>query len=136
MTETSNTLKKPIERPLSPHLQVYRFSWTMAMSILHRITGGALYLGTLLIAFWLMASASGREGFAMAQAVAGSWIGQLILFGYSWALIHHMIGGLRHFIWDLGKGYGLEARMGLAKFGLLASIGLTILVWIAAFTFG
>jgi succinate dehydrogenase / fumarate reductase, cytochrome b subunit len=124
---------KSIERPLSPHLQVYRFTWTMAMSILHRITGGALYVGTILVALWLLAAAAGEEAFGVVQELAGSWLGQLVLFGYTWALIHHMLGGVRHFIWDLSKGYSLAARMGLSKLNLAASVGLTLLVWIAAF---
>jgi succinate dehydrogenase / fumarate reductase, cytochrome b subunit len=124
---------KTVERPLSPHLQVYRFTWTMAMSIVHRITGAALYAGTVLVAIWLLAAASGPEAYSTAQAVAGSWFGQLVLFGYSWALIHHMLGGIRHFIWDLSKGYSLSARMGLSKLNLAASVALTLLVWVAAF---
>jgi succinate dehydrogenase / fumarate reductase, cytochrome b subunit len=127
----SNTTK-PIERPLSPHLQIYRFTWTMAMSILHRITGAALYGGTILIAFWLIAAASSDAAFGMAQAIAGSWFGMFVLFGYTWALLHHMFGGLRHFIWDLGKGYSLASRMNLAKYGLFASAALTVLVWVLA----
>jgi succinate dehydrogenase / fumarate reductase, cytochrome b subunit len=125
MSETSKT----IERPLSPHLSVYRFTWTMAMSILHRATGAALYVGTLLVALWLVAAAYGPESYASAQWLAGSWVGQFVLFGYSWALLHHMMGGLRHFIWDIGAGYSLAARMNLAKFGLVASALLTVLVW-------
>jgi succinate dehydrogenase / fumarate reductase, cytochrome b subunit len=120
---------KPIERPLSPHLQVYRFTWTMAMSILHRMTGAALYVGTVLVALWLMAAASSEGAFALAQSIAGSWFGLLVLFGYSWALLHHMAGGIRHFIWDTGKGYSLASRMNLAKYGLVASAALTVVVW-------
>ncbi len=102
------------------------------MSILHRITGGALYLGTLLIALWLIAAAASEAAFLTAQRIAGSWLGLLVLFGYSWALLHHMLGGIRHFIWDIGKGYSLAARMNLAKYGLFASAGLTVLLWLAA----
>jgi succinate dehydrogenase / fumarate reductase, cytochrome b subunit len=124
---------KTVERPLSPHLQIYRFTWTMAMSIVHRITGAALYAGTFLIVLWLLAAASGPESYATAQWLAGSILGQLILFGYSWALLHHMVGGLRHFIWDAGKGYDASSRMLMAKATLAASILLTVLVWIVAF---
>jgi succinate dehydrogenase / fumarate reductase, cytochrome b subunit len=130
MALSTKPIAKPIERPLSPHLQVYRFTWTMAMSILHRITGAALYAGTILIALWLMAAASGPLAFGWAQTFAGSWLGLLVLFGYTWALLHHMLGGLRHFVWDLGKGYGLAARMNLAKFGLIGSAVLTVLLWL------
>jgi succinate dehydrogenase / fumarate reductase, cytochrome b subunit len=121
---------KTSQRPLSPHLQIYRFTWTMAMSILHRITGGALYVGTVFVALWLVLAASGREGYAWAQWLAGNPLGLLVLFGYTWALMHHMFGGLRHFIWDLGEGYGLAQRMLLSKLNLAFSAGATILIWI------
>ncbi len=89
-------------------------------------------MGTVLVALWLLAAASGPEAFATAQWLAGSILGQLILFGYSWALLHHMIGGLRHFVWDVGAGYSLTARMALAKYGLFASLALTVLIWAIA----
>lgn len=125
---------KQAARPLSPHLQIYRWSWTMAMSIAHRVTGCALYAGTLLIAFWLVAAASGPAAFATAQAVAGSILGRLVLFGYTFALLHHMVGGLRHFVWDMGHGYDPQTRMNLAKYSGIVSGGLTLLVWIVAYT--
>lgn len=125
-------VKAPVERPLSPHLQIYRFTWTMAMSIVHRITGSALYAGTALLAIWLIAVAGGRSSFETAQWFMGSFLGQLILFGYSWALLHHMLGGLRHFVWDTGSGYGAETRQNLARFTLFGSIALTIIVWALA----
>jgi succinate dehydrogenase / fumarate reductase cytochrome b subunit len=90
------------QRPLSPHLTIYRLTWTMAMSVVHRITGCALYFGTLLLAWWLLAAATGAKYFDTANAFFGSWFGQLILLGYTWALVHHMLGGIRHFIWDTG----------------------------------
>lgn len=120
-------------RPLSPHLQIYRWSWTMAMSILHRATGVALYAGTFLLALWLVAAASGQSGFETAQAIAGSWLGRLVLFGYTFALMHHMMGGLRHFVWDMGRGYDAAQRMNLARLTLFVSAPLTILIWIAAY---
>jgi len=117
-------------RPLSPHLQIYRWPITMTMSILHRITGGALYFGTLLLAWWVIAAATGPAYFDVANAVFGSWIGRLVLFGYSWALIHHLLGGLRHFVWDFGAGFSKTARDGLAYANIIASVILTILVWV------
>ncbi|WP_281977261.1 succinate dehydrogenase, cytochrome b556 subunit [Pseudorhizobium flavum] len=117
-------------RPLSPHLQVYRFIPTMAMSIMHRITGAALYFGMILIAAWLVAAASGEESFNQANALFGSLVGQIILFGFTWALLHHLLGGLRHIMWDLGYGFEKEFSTTLAKANLAASIALTILVWI------
>jgi succinate dehydrogenase / fumarate reductase cytochrome b subunit len=124
---------KQAARPLSPHLQIYRWSWTMAMSIAHRVTGSALYAGTVLIAAWLVAAASGPEAFATAQAIAGSFLGRLVLFLYSFALLHHMVGGLRHFVWDMGHGYDPETRKNLAKYSVFVSGGLTLLVWIVAY---
>lgn len=120
-------------RPLSPHLQIYRWSWTMAMSIAHRASGAALYGGTLLLALWLVAAASGKASFDTAQWIAGSFLGRLVLFGYTFALMHHMVGGLRHFVWDLGKGYEPETRMQLARMSIFVSAGLTILIWIVAY---
>ena len=124
---------KPVARPLSPHLQIYRWSWTMAMSVAHRATGAALYGGTLLVALWLIAAASGPGAYDTAQAIAGSVLGRLVLFGYTFVLLHHMVGGLRHFIWDMGHGYDPQTRMNLAKFSGLVSGILTLLVWIVAY---
>lgn len=117
-------------RPLSPHLQIYRWPITMTMSILHRVTGMALYFGTLLLAWWLIAAAAGPAYFEVANAVFGSWIGRLVLFGYSWALIHHLLGGLRHFVWDFGAGFSKSARDNLAYANIIASAILTVVVWV------
>ena len=116
-------------RPLSPHLQIYRWQATMVMSIVHRITGVGLYFGTLLLAIWLIAAATGPRQFDAINAVATSWIGLIVLFGYTWALFHHMLGGLRHFIWDFGAGLGKPARDWLAIGNLIGSIALTIALW-------
>ncbi|MGK6313272.1 succinate dehydrogenase, cytochrome b556 subunit [Neorhizobium sp. DT-125] len=116
-------------RPLSPHLQIYKFIPTMAMSIVHRITGGALYFGTLLVAAWLISAASGEEYFNWVNWLFGSIVGQLVLFGYTWTLLHHLLGGLRHIMWDLGYGFEKEFSTKLAKANLVASILLTVLVW-------
>ena len=120
-------------RPLSPHLQVYRFALTMAMSIAHRITGTGLYLGTLLLAWWLIAAATSASGFATASWFMGTIIGRLILLGFTWALFHHMLGGVRHFIWDAGYGMDHPQREYLARGTLIGGLVLTILVWIAAY---
>jgi len=125
--------KAPVARPLSPHLQIYRMTLTMAMSIIHRLTGGALYLGTLLLAWWLIAAASGPTAFGTAQWFLSSFLGRLILFGYTWALLHHMLGGIRHFIWDLGYGFGPSDREWLTRATLIGSVGLTLLVWMVGY---
>lgn len=117
-------------RPLSPHLQIYKPIPTMIMSIVHRITGGALYFGTILVAWWLIAAASGEAYYDWVSWVFGTWLGRLVLFGYTWALIHHMLGGIRHFIWDVGHGYEKHFATKLAWANLAGSIGLTLLIWI------
>jgi succinate dehydrogenase / fumarate reductase cytochrome b subunit len=122
--------KAPVARPISPHLQIYRLTLTMAMSIVHRITGGALYFGTLLLAWWLIAAASGPNAYATFQGFVGSWVGRIILFGFTWALLHHMLGGIRHLIWDTGRGFGPYEREWLTLATLVGSIGLTIVLWI------
>ncbi|MBP0618213.1 succinate dehydrogenase, cytochrome b556 subunit [Jiella mangrovi] len=123
-------------RPLSPHLSIYRFRPTMAMSIIHRITGSALYVGTLLLVWWLVAAASGPDAFATASAFFGSIIGQLILFGYSWALIHHMFGGIRHFIWDTGQAISKETSTKLAMATIIGSLAVTVILWLGILIFG
>ncbi len=130
---TDTTPRSPQQRPLSPHLQVYKPMLTMTMSIMHRVTGSALYFGMVLVACWLLAAASGAEQFNMVQSIYGSWIGRLILFGFTWALIHHMLGGLRHLVWDTGRGFELPTVEMMAKLNLAGSIVLTILLWIVAY---
>lgn len=125
------TRHKP--RPLSPHLSVYRLIPTMLMSIVHRITGGALYFGTLLVAAWLIAAATSPEWFDAVAWLYGSWIGRLVLFGYTWALIHHMLGGIRHLIWDTGSLLEKHTATRMAQATIVASVALTVLVWIAGY---
>ena len=120
-------------RPLSPHLQIYRRLINMVMSIVHRITGVALYVGTLLLAWWLTAVAIGPEALATANAFFGSIFGRLILFGYTWALMHHMMGGIRHFIWDTGRGFELETVNLLSWASIIASVALTVLIWVVGY---
>ncbi|WP_206454714.1 succinate dehydrogenase, cytochrome b556 subunit [Aurantimonas marina] len=126
----------PPPRPLSPHLSIYKFRPTMAMSILHRITGSALYVGTLFFVWWLVAAASGPEAFSYASSFFGSIVGRLILFGYSWALLHHMFGGIRHLIWDTGHGLGKETSTLLAQATLVASLAVTLILWVGILVFG
>src|SRR5687767_4854390 len=114
--------KIPAQRPVSPHLQVYRMMFTMVMSGVHRITGIALYFGSLLLAWWLIAVASGPNAYANVVWIMGSPIGLLVLFGYTWSLVHHLLGGVRHLIWDLGYGFGPAEREWLARATLVGSI--------------
>ena len=103
---------------------------TMMMSIVHRITGVALYFGTFLLVVWLIAAASSPEAFDKVNGLYGSWLGLLVLVGFSWALIHHTIGGVRHFVWDTGAGFGPQSRELLAKLTIGGSVVLTVLLWI------
>ena len=106
MSNSTATRPGMRQRPLSPHLQVYRLIPTMLMSIVHRITGAALYVGTLLVAWWLIAAATSESYFEFVNGLYGSWLGRLVLFGYTWALLHHMLGGLRQKITnEVGKGF-------------------------------
>ncbi len=133
MAET-NLKPRPLSpRPLSPHLTIFRPLITMVMSIVHRITGAALTFGMLLLAWWLMAAASGPGAFATANGFFASWFGRLVLFGFTWALLHHMLGGIRHLIWDTGAGYSAAARNGLAWATLAGSVVLTFLVWVVGY---
>ena len=125
--------RAPGARPISPHLTIYRPMLTMMMSIVHRISGGALYVGTLLLAWWLIAAASGPNGYATVQAFMATFIGRLILFGYTWALLHHMLGGIRHFVWDTGHGFGPGEREWLARATLFGSVTLTIVLWLVGY---
>ena len=118
-------------RPLSPHLTAYRWPITMTMSIVHRITGAALYFGTLLVAWWLIAATVSERQFEIAAGVLGSWFGILVLIGYTWALIHHMLGGVRHFIWDVGAMTDKDSSTALAWATLAGSVLLTVLIWAA-----
>jgi succinate dehydrogenase / fumarate reductase, cytochrome b subunit len=119
------------QRPVSPHLQIYSPLINMMSSIVHRITGVALYFGTLLLAWWLVAMAAGSASYAYASWVFNSPFGLLVLFGYTWALFHHMLGGVRHLIWDTGRGFDLDTVDRMCWFSIFGSVSLTILVWAA-----
>ena len=128
-----STKASSAERPLSPHLQIYKPIPTMVMSIVHRITGGALYFGTVLIAWWLIAAATSADYFEFVNGLFGSFIGRLVLFGYTWALIHHMLGGIRHFVWDTGAGLDKHTATRFAYATIAASVILTLLIWVAGY---
>ena len=123
-----------IERPLSPHISVYRVMINKVMSIVHRITGAALYFGTLLLAAWLVGAAMGERQFAMVNNLFGHPIGKLILFGYTWAIFQHMLGGLRHFLWDTGRGFQIWQVNLLSWLTIIGSISLTLATWFIGLT--
>ena len=119
-------------RPLSPHLEIFYPLFLMMMSIAHRITGVALYGGTLLVVWYLVSAAIGPGAFSYAAGFFGSWFGQLVLFGYTYVLFHHMMGGIRHLVWDTGHGYGARERKLLAVGSVVAAVTLTVVVWALA----
>ena len=124
---------KSAARPLSPHLQIYRPMLTMMMSIVHRITGIGLYFGIVLLVWWLTAASISDGYFDFVQGFFGHWFGRLLLFGFTWALIHHALGGLRHLLWDTGRGFDLNLVEWLARANLAGSIVLTFLLWVIGY---
>ncbi len=123
-----------VERPLSPHLQIYRWPVTMATSILHRATGCGLAAGTLLLAWWLAAAAAGPEYYAMVQSILGSILGRLVLLGFTWALFYHLLNGIRHLFWDAGHGYSIPVANKSGWAVIIGSVVLTVLAWILAYS--
>ncbi len=117
-------------RPLSPHLQVYKPQITSVLSITHRATGVALAVGTLLLVYWLAAAASGPAAYATAQGLVGSWLGYLLLFGWTASLFYHLANGIRHLAWDAGYGYEIKTVYSSGYAVLAATAILTLLSWI------
>lgn len=122
-----------IHRPLSPHLQVYRPQITTVLSILHRIAGVALGVGTLLLTWWLVAAATSAEAFGTVQGFVGSWFGMLLLFGWTAALFFHLCNGIRHLAWDIGLGFEKPEYHASGWAVVIATGVLTVLVWIIGF---
>lgn len=118
-------------RPLSPHLQVWRFHVTMAASICHRITGAALAGGLILVAAWLAALAMGPEAYAGFGRVSGSWIGVFIWFGFSLMLFYHLLSGIRHLVWDTGRGLAPKTSSTLSSLSFAGALLLTLVFWVA-----
>jgi succinate dehydrogenase / fumarate reductase cytochrome b subunit len=116
-------------RPLSPHLQVYRPQITSVLSILHRITGVVLAVGSLLLVYWIIAAAVGPEAFAEAQSLIGSFLGRLLLFGWTYALFFHLVNGIRHLFWDMGWGFELKTVSLTGWLAVIAALLLTLIAW-------
>jgi succinate dehydrogenase / fumarate reductase cytochrome b subunit len=124
------------QRPLAPDLQAYRPTLTMVMSIVHRITGVALYLGFAATAAWLLALAGGSQPYAAVRTALGSPLGIVVLFCFTWALLHHAFGGVRHLIWDLSIAHTYPWREYLTRATLLASLACSALFWLSLALFG
>lgn len=125
-----NTEGKLVRRPLSPHLQVYRWPLSMAVSILHRVTGVALSVGTLLMTWWLVAAAVSDAAFADAQWFIGSAFGLLLMFGWTLALMFHFFAGIRHLVWDAGYGYDPPHYNTSGWAVVIATVATTVLVFV------
>jgi succinate dehydrogenase / fumarate reductase, cytochrome b subunit len=122
-----------VNRPLSPHLQIYRLPMLAVLSITHRATGVGLCAGALLFIYWLMALAAGPEAFASAQSVLSAWYGLVVIFGFTWALYFHLCNGIRHLMWDMGHGLELESADMSGVVVLITSSVLTILTWFTSY---
>ena len=118
---------RPRERPLSPHLQIYRVQMTAVSSIFIRITGNALIVASLLIVWWLLAAATSESYFAVADAVIRSWFGKLVMLGSIWAVWYHMLGGLRHLYYDSGRGLDIPTAEKLGWGMFIGSAVLTVI---------
>ena len=120
------------QRPLSPHMQVYRWQIQMVTSILHRATGIILGVGSLLIAWALIALAAGPEQWGHFSAAARSPLGFLVLFGWTWAFAYHLINGLRHLLQDAGRSFDIPGFVRNSWISVIGSLVLTALVWAVA----
>ena len=117
------------DRPTSPHLQIYRWQIGNSLSILHRLTGIALSLGLLALGYWLMSLAAGERAYALAaRGFASPW-GRLLLIGWTFAFLYHLLNGVRHLFWDMGKGFERTQRHASGWFAVLGALGLTLCVW-------
>jgi succinate dehydrogenase / fumarate reductase cytochrome b subunit len=116
-------------RPLSPHLQIYRPQLTSVLSITHRLTGVALAFGTILLVWWIIAAATGEEYFGLVQEIMSSWYGLVILLGFSWAVFYHLCNGIRHLFWDAGYGFDLDIAYKSGWATVVGSFILTGFAW-------
>lgn len=131
----SETVKTPRERPLSPHLQVWRWHITMATSILHRATGVALYVGALIGAGWAIALAQGPDAYATFKHLLGSPLGKVVMFGLTVSFFYHLANGIRHLTWDAGRGLNIKTANATAVVVFAFTIAASVAVWaIAAMT--
>ncbi|MEO8803286.1 MAG: succinate dehydrogenase, cytochrome b556 subunit [Rudaea sp.] len=123
-------------RPLSPHLQVYRWQIQMVTSILHRITGVALAVGTIMLIALLVSLAAGPEPYAVVRGFCASWLGLILLLGWSWSLAFHLLNGIRHLLQDALMGYAIHQFVRNSWLSVIGSLVLTAAIWVYAFACG
>ena len=133
MADAKHGGSSDVERPLSPHLQVYRWTIPMALSILHRATGAALYAGTVLLVWWVAATAAGPDSYANAQLVIGSIYGRFVLFCFCLALVFHLLNGIRHLVWDTGRGFAVPTAKASGWLVLILTLVLTLAAWFVGY---
>lgn len=119
-------------RPLSPHMQVWRWHVTMLTSILHRATGVALYGGALIAAGWALALASGPDAYGLYMGLLGSWLGRLVMFGLTVALFYHLANGVRHLVWDFGHGLDVKTSNFTAVVVIAFALAASVAIWVIA----
>ena len=124
-----------MNNPLSPHLSIYKFRINMMMSIAHRITGSAMYFGMILVLILLLTLSLGESFYNLFLIFLSTWIGNIILVGLTWALFHHMLGGIRHISWDNVRGFDLSTIDFLASATLIGVILLTFVFWLSYLIF-
>jgi len=129
----AETRSRPQPRPLSPHIWIYRWPITMVTSILHRITGFGLALGTLILAWWLVAASMGSDSYAVFESAAFHWFGRLVLFGFTVAFVFHMLNGIRHLFWDVGLGFKVSTANATGFAVFLLTLVVTFAIWMLAY---
>ncbi|HEY1858486.1 succinate dehydrogenase, cytochrome b556 subunit [Acidocella sp.] len=128
-----NSEGRLVRRPLSPHLQVYKLEMSSVTSVFHRGTGIALGAGTLLLTAWLVCAAAGDSAFSVIQSLFATWVGILVLIGFTVALFYHFCNGIRHLMWDAGRGFELPDMHRSGKSVFVATVVLTVVFWVIAF---
>ena len=129
MTDASKAVR---ERPLSPHLQVWRWHITMFTSIAHRATGVALYVGALIAAGWAISLAQGPEAYTAFKGLMGSPLGKLVMFGLTISYFYHLANGIRHLVWDVGRGFNIKSANASAVLVIAFAVAASIAIWVIA----
>ncbi len=120
-------------RPLSPHLSIYRWQISMILSILHRITGVGLGIGTLMISYWFISIASGPKSYSTAQWFFDSIFGKILIFGFTLSLVFHLLNGIRHLFWDIGLGFEISTSKKSGWTVVMLTFIFTLIIWLSAY---